>query len=119
MELSGAELGPGLYLLGQLWGLSQARPSSMWFQRLHRGQQAGERPLASPVALIFIVTDTKADQMGVKVGMRGSAPLDAGLQGPPPGWGCPQGWRQLLDWWPAYGVLEDGASHGFSPAARS
>lgn len=48
MELSGAELGPGLYLLGRLWGLSQARPS-MWFQRLHRGQQAGERPLASPL----------------------------------------------------------------------
>lgn len=64
------------------------------------------------------MTDTKADQMGVKVGMRGSAPLDAGLQGPPPGWGCPQGWRQLLDWWPAYGVLEDGASHGFSPREK-
>lgn len=50
--------------------------------------------------------------------MRSSAPLDAGLQGPPPRWRCPQRWRQLLDWWPAYGVLEDGGSYWFRPREK-
>lgn len=63
---------------------------------------------------MFIVTDSRAEQ----VGMRGSAPLDAGLQGPPPGWGCPQGWRQFLNWWPAHGVLEDSGSDGFRPREK-
>ena len=50
--------------------------------------------------------------------MRDSAPLDAGLQGPPSGWGCPQRWRQLLDWRPSHWVLEDSGSDGCSPREK-
>jgi hypothetical protein len=56
--------------------------------------------------------------MGVRQGQRKSAPLDSGLQGPPPGWGRPQGGGQLLNWRPAHGVLEDGGSDGFSPREK-
>lgn len=63
------------------------------------------------------MTAVGADPEGARVD-EGLAPLDAGLQGPPPGWGCPQRWWQLLDGWPADWVLEDDGSYGLSPREK-
>lgn len=70
------------------------------------------RDLGAPSRSPFTVTP---GGVGVHEGL---APLDAGLQGPSPGWGRPQRRRQLLDRWPADRVLEDGGSEGFSPREK-
>lgn len=114
MERSGTQSGPGLHLAGAGAGGAQVSEGPrLEFPTLHGAQREGAS-VSAVGALLLVVADSRARQAG----RRGSAPVDAGLKGPPPRRGCPQGRRQLLDWRPAHRVLEHGGSHGLSPRPR-
>ena len=114
MEGPGTLSGPGRHLVGA-GGAQVSEGPRLEFPTFHGAQQGGVVSSVSAAgALLLVVADSQARQAG----RRGSAPVDAGLKGPPPRRGCPQGRRQLPDWRPAHGVLEHSGSHGLSPRPR-